>query len=273
MRGNFSETIDEKNREWYICNKRIHLAGVNDMAEATIEIVKKLIHESRYLVVFSGSGMQRECRHKSLRDPERAYDIEATYGYSPEEMFSSSFYNTRVEPFYQFYKKEVLSQDMQPGPAYQAIAQLEEKGIVKTIITKEIYGMCRKAGCRNVLELHGCIENNHCPRCQKAYSRQYLLDARKVPLCEECMVPIRPGIRFYGEMIDNAVMTKVANEISRADVLLVLGARLDPDFWDQTISYYRGDKLILLTNRDYHGDANANFVIHGSLNEIVPQIL
>ena len=243
------------------------------MAEVTIEIVKKLVQESKYLVVFSGSGMQRECGHSSLRDPSRAYDIEAQYGYSPEEMFSSAFYNTRIEPFYQFYKKEVLSQDMEPGAAYEAIAELEKRGIVKATVTREIYGMCKKAGCQNVLELHGTIEKNHCPHCRKEYPKRYLLDAKKVPLCEECMVPIRPGIFFYGEMIDNGMMTRVANEISKADVFLVLGARLDPDFCDQILSYYNGDKLILLTNREDYADVNANYMIHGSLNEILTQIL
>ncbi len=238
-----------------------------------MENVKRLIHESNYLVVFCGSGMQRECGHQSLRDPERAYDIEAKYGYSPEEMFSSAFYNTRMEPFYQFYKKEILSQDMEPGASYQAIAKLEEQGIAKVIVTKEIYGMCTKAGCKNVLELHGSIEHNHCPHCGKTYTKQDLLNAKKVPLCENCLVPIRPGIRFYGEMIDNAVMTRVANEISRADVLLVIGARLDPDFYDQTLSYYRGHKLVLLTNRHFHSDASADFLVHGTLNELVPQLL
>ncbi len=243
------------------------------MAEATISVVKKLIHGSRYLVVISGSGMQRERGHKSLRDPERAYDIEAKYRYSPEEMFSSVFYNTRIEPFYQFYKEEVLSQDMQPGPAYNAVAELEKQGIVKTIISREIYGMSQKAGCQNVLELHGNIEVNHCPRCGKVYTKEYLLKAKKVPLCEDCMVPIRPGIRFYGEMIDNGIMTKVANEISKADVLLVLGARLDPDFCDHNLAYYQGDKLILLTNREDTGDVNADYVIHGSLDKILPKLL
>ena len=238
-----------------------------------MNLVKKLVHESKYLVVFSGSGMQRDCGHKSLRDPERAYRIEAEYGYSPEEMFSSAFYNTRIEPFYQFYKKEILSEEMKPGAAYQAIASLEKEGIEKTVITKEIYGMCKKAGCKNVLELHGDIEENRCPRCGKVYSKQYIKEAKKVPLCEDCMVTIRPGIRFYGEMIDNGIMTKVANEIAKADVFLALGVRLDPDFCDQTLSYYTGDKRILLTNREDPGDVNADYVVHGNLNEIVPQIL
>lgn len=243
------------------------------MAEATEKVIKKLIHESKYLVAISGSGMQRECGHLSLRDQERAYDIEAEYGYSPEEMFSSAFYNTRIEPFYKFYKKEILAQNMQPGAAYKALAKLEKEGILKTIISKEIYGMCQKAGCENVLELHGSIEYNHCPHCGKVYTKQYLLDARKVPLCEDCMATIRPGIRFYGEMIDNAMMTKVANEIIKADVLLVLGTRLDPEFCDHYLSYYTGDKVILITNRVDYGDVNADYVMHGSMNEILPQLL
>lgn len=244
------------------------------MAEANMSVVRRMVQDSKYLVVITGSGLQRECDgHQSLRDQERAYNIEAEYGYSPEEMFSSAFYNTRTEPFYNFYKKEILSQDLKPGPAYKALAKLERKGILKTIITREIYGLSREAGCKNVLELHGNVGNNHCPRCGRTYSKQYLKDAKKVPLCEDCMLPIRPGIRLFGEMVDNSQMTKMANEISRADVLLVLGARLDLEFCDHNLSYYKGNKVILLTNRETYGDANADYVIHGSLNELVPQLL
>ncbi|MDO4344212.1 MAG: Sir2 family NAD-dependent protein deacetylase [Eubacteriales bacterium] len=243
------------------------------MAEARISTVKEIVEKSKYLVAISGSGMQRGCGHMSLRDQERAYDIEAEYGYSPEEMFSSAFYNTRTEPFYKFYKKEVLSQDMKPGPAYKTLARLEEKGVLKAIISREIYGLCAEAGCKNIIQPHGSVEKNHCPRCGREYSKQYLKDAKKVPICEKCMVPIRPGIRLYGEMIDNAVMTKVANEISKADVLLVLGVRLDQEFCENNLSYYTGDKLILITDRQEHGDENADYVIHGDLNELVPQLL
>lgn len=87
------------------------------------------------------------------------------------------------------------------------------------------------------------------------------------------MLPIRPGIRLFGEMVDNSQMTKMANEISRADVLLVLGVRLDPEFCEQNLSYYKGDKVILLTNRENIGDVNADYVIHGNLNDLVVQLL
>lgn len=87
------------------------------------------------------------------------------------------------------------------------------------------------------------------------------------------MKPIRPGIRFYGEMIDNALMTQVVEEISKADVLLVLGTRLDQEFCENYLSYYKGDKIILINNVENYTDENADYVIHGKINHIVPQLL
>ena len=45
-------------------------------------------------------------------------------GYSAEEIFSSAFYNTRPEFFFEFYKKEMLDnppEDTASGPALAAM--------------------------------------------------------------------------------------------------------------------------------------------------------
>ncbi len=246
---------------------------VINVADAKISMVKRLINESKYLVCICGGGMLRESGHLSLRDPERAYDIEARYGYSPEEMFSSAFYNTRTEFFYRFYKEDILSEKIEPGAAFFSLAKLEEQGILKTIITNNIYAMPKHAGCKNVLEPHGNIEKNKCPHCGREYTKEYLMNAKKVPLCENCVKTIRPGIRFFGEQIDNGLMTQVANEISKADVLMILGTRLDSEFCDSYVSYYEGDKLILINNIENFTDEKADYVIHGVINEIVPQLI
>lgn len=243
------------------------------MTNASIETLKRLVHESKYLVAVGGSGMQRESGHLSLRDQERAYSIEAEYGYSPEEMFSSAFYNTRTDSFYKFYKREVLAQIPEPGPAYYAMAKLMEEGILKCVISRNIYGLFQKVGCTNVLEPHGSIERNQCPHCKKMYPKEYLLNAKRTPLCENCMHTIRPGIRFYGEMTDNAVITKTAAEIAKADVFLVVGAKLDKDFCENNLTYYNGDKLVLITNTKKHFDEQADYVMYGTINEIVPQLV
>lgn len=243
------------------------------MTDSKITNVKRLIHESKYLACICGGDMLREIGHSSLRDPEKAYDIEVRYGYSPEEMFNSAFYNARTEAFYRFYKQEILSEKMEPGGAFETLASWEKEGLLKTIITPCIYGIPQMAGCKNVLEPYGNIERNRCPQCGKSYSKEYLLNAKKVPLCEKCVKTIRPGIRFFGEMIDNTIMTKVAEEIGKADVLLVLGTRLSSEFCEHYLSYYEGDNIILINREEEYTDQRADHVLYGVIKEIVPQLL
>ncbi len=79
----------------------------------------QILKESKYTTVLSGVGMLQESEYPAIRDGEESYDIESRYGYSIEEMFSSSFYSTRKEQFYEFYRNELLSTlDSRRGSAF-----------------------------------------------------------------------------------------------------------------------------------------------------------
>ena len=67
-----------------------------------LERLKHMIEESNYTVAMSGSGMLDESGSASLKDQSRAYDIEEKYGSSPEDIFTSAYYNTRAEQFFHF---------------------------------------------------------------------------------------------------------------------------------------------------------------------------
>ena len=66
--------------------------------------IAKMLLDSRYVVCLSGREMIVEDGIDSMRNMETAYEIEMKYGYSPEEIFSARFFNTRVENFYEFYR-------------------------------------------------------------------------------------------------------------------------------------------------------------------------
>ncbi|MEG1716467.1 MAG: NAD-dependent deacetylase, partial [Lachnospiraceae bacterium] len=57
--------------------------------------LQQMLEESKYTVVLSGFGMLVESGYPGLRDGDESYEIEQKYGYSTEEIFHSSFYNTR----------------------------------------------------------------------------------------------------------------------------------------------------------------------------------
>lgn len=62
----------------------------------------QILRESTYTTVLSGYAMLEESGYPAIRDGEASYDIEQKYGYSADEMFSSSFFNARTEQFFLF---------------------------------------------------------------------------------------------------------------------------------------------------------------------------
>ena len=93
------------------------------MARKEIEKFKSLLEKSHYTVALCGSGMMEEGGTPVIRDDERAYAIEQAYGVSPEYIFSSAYYNTRTEKFFEFYKKEILSARQKPTKSGTALSR------------------------------------------------------------------------------------------------------------------------------------------------------
>ncbi len=233
----------------------------------------QILKESRYTTVLSGFGMLLESGYPAIRDGEVSYEIEQKYGYSMEEMFSSAFYSTRKEMFYDFYRKELLCHlDKPPGKGFTGMAELERRGLVQCIITRRIFGLPKRAGCKNVIDLHGNVYDNFCPHCGRTYPMEYIRDSVRVPLCEHCNTPVRPRVCLFGEMVDNSVITRAAEEIQKADVLLVLGTNLKSYLCSQLTNYYEGDRLILVNKQPHFSDRYADIVIHERVDELLERI-
>ncbi|MGO5051290.1 SIR2 family NAD-dependent protein deacylase [Lachnospiraceae bacterium LCP25S3_G4] len=236
--------------------------------------LRDILESSKYTVALSGFGMLLENGYPALRDGEESYDIEQKYGYSMEELFHSSFYNTRKELFYEFYRQEVLKPvNIPPGRGFCALAELERTGLIQATITRRIYGLPTRAGCKHVIEMHGNIFENYCPHCGKQYSMQYVQDSKKIPLCSLCNTPIRPKVCLFGEMVDNAIMTKAAEEVAKADVLLILGTNLKTYLCEQLIGYYEGNKMILITRNEHFSDKYADYVVHSRVDDALLGII
>ncbi|BDF34387.1 NAD-dependent protein deacetylase [Lachnospiraceae bacterium] len=233
-----------------------------------------MLKESRHTTVLSGFGMLLESGYPAIRDGDESYEIEQRYGYSVEEIFSSSFYSTRKEQFYEFYRNEILKMlDKPPGRCFYEMAELEKRGLIQSIITRRIYGLPQRAGCKNVVNLHGNVYDNYCPHCGKEYPVEYITESKRIPLCQVCSTPIRPKICLFGEMVDNRVITEAAEEVRKADVLLVLGTNLKTYLCSQLIDYYEGDKLVLINPEKHFSDKLADVIVHKSVEDALGEIL
>lgn len=238
-----------------------------------IERLQKILDESRYTVAIGGSGMMEEGGFVGVKHPERAYEIEEKYGDSPEEIYSSVYYNTRPEQFFRFYKEEMLKIAPEPTVSGEIMAAMERAGRLQCIITANIYDHPRKAGCQNVINLHGSIYENKCPRCGREYSLDYVMNSRKVPICEKCNVPVRPMVSLFGEMVDARLLARAVDEIEKADTLLLLGTNLDSEVFSSYFRYFEGRNLVIIHQREHYMDAKADLVIIDQPKNVLPQLL
>ncbi|MCI8376054.1 MAG: NAD-dependent deacetylase [Lachnospiraceae bacterium] len=236
-------------------------------------MIREILEKSTYTVAMCGTDMMKESGMQSMRVPEISYKVEREYGYSPEEIFSSVFYTNRTETFFRYYKKEMLMPTLEPSEGFFALAQLERKGQLQYSITNNVYNLPKRAGCEKVVNLHGTIFDNECPRCGKKYPMEYIRDAKKIPLCEKCQIPVRPKVMLFGEQVDNQLMTKAVNEISKADVLLLLGTTFSSGLCDQYVKYFEGSNLILINSQEHFMDEKAGVILYEEVKTALPKIV
>ena len=242
-------------------------------SDKKLDRLNDIINNSEYTVCIIGSGMQVENGYPSMHESDWAYEMEMKYGDSPEEIFNTSFYSTRKEQFFDFYKMEMISTDREPDEAYKAVAGLQKKGLINTVITTGIYSLAKRAGCEDVIELHGSIYNNYCGHCRKSYDLEYVRSAQRVPLCTECNSVIRPGVFLFGEMIDNSIMTRAMEEIARADTLLICGANVNSGNIENCLSYFKGNNIVVINDDVHYSNSRAQLLIQDKPINVLPEIL
>ena len=77
----------------------------------------------------------------------------------------------------------MLELDAKPNAAHIKLAELEQAGKLKAVITQNIDGLHQLAGSREVYELHGSVHRNYCMKCRKFYDARYVKAAGGVPRC------------------------------------------------------------------------------------------
>lgn len=234
-----------------------------------IRKLKELVDSSDNIVFFGGAGVSTESGIPDFRSVDGLYHQQ--YRYPPETILSHSFYTAHKTEFYDFYRAKMLAPDAQPNAAHRKLAQWEAQGKLKAVITQNIDGLHQKAGSREVLELHGSVLRNYCERCGKFYGLDAILHSTGVPKCT-CGGDIKLDVVLYEEGLDEHVMQKALDYISRADMLIIGGTSLVVYPAAGLVRYYRGNKLVVINKGVIEADLGADLVINGPIGQVLSQV-
>ncbi len=235
-----------------------------------IETLKQWVKDSDIIVFFGGAGVSTESGIPDFRSVDGLYNQK--YDYPPEQILSHTFYMTQPEEFYRFYQDKMLALDAQPNAAHKKLAELEQAGKVKAVVTQNIDGLHQAAGSKNVFELHGSVHRNYCTKCGKEFDAQYVKDSGGVPYCDKCGGPIKPDVVLYEEGLDSRTIEGAVRFIREADMLIVGGTSLAVYPAAGLIDYYNGDKLVLINKSSTPMDRKADLLIQDSIGEVFSQL-
>ena len=215
-----------------------------------------------------GAGVSTESGIPDFRSKDGLYNQQ--YKYPPETILSHTFFIRNTDEFYKFYKDKMNCLKYEPNITHIKLAEMENKGNLKAIITQNIDGLHQKAGSKNVLELHGTIYKNYCIKCHKEYTAEFVFHNEGIPRCE-CGGLIKPAVVLYGEMLPDDFI-KAKEYISKCDLLIVAGTSLTVEPAASLVSHFKGRNLVIINNDKTQYDGLATLVINDNLAKVFKEL-
>jgi len=187
--------------------------------EQSVKKAAELLRQSKYTTAFSGAGISVESGIPPFRGETGLWSK-----YNPVVLDIDYFHthpleswNVIKEIFYDFFGKA------RPNDAHRVLAEMEEKGLLKNIITQNIDNLHQEAGSREVYEFHGNSRELICTGCGRRHTVEEI-DLDKLPVsCISCGGLVKPDFIFFGEGIPSVAYSKSVEASQRADVFLVIG--------------------------------------------------
>ncbi|WP_236684699.1 NAD-dependent protein deacylase [Corynebacterium uterequi] len=231
------------------------------------------IAHSSETVFFGGAGVSTESGIPDFRSAAGLYAQQHDGSLPPEYLLSHECLVNYPEQFYDFHRTKLLHPQARPNPAHLALAELESRGRLRSVITQNIDGLHQLAGSRTVRELHGSVHHYTCVGCHQPYGLTQLPSVPVVPACPECGEMIRPDVVLYGEALDDAVVAAAVADIQAAEVLIVGGTSLNVYPAAGLLRYFRGTKLVLINLEGTPFDAAADLVIRDRIGAVFGEVM
>ncbi|XP_015349514.1 NAD-dependent protein deacylase sirtuin-5, mitochondrial isoform X1 [Marmota marmota marmota] len=201
--------------------------------------------KAKHIVIISGAGISAESGVPTFRGAGGYWRRWQAQDLATPQAFARN--PSQVWEFYHYRREVMLTKE--PNPAHRAIAECEARlsgqGRRVMVITQNIDELHRRAGTKNLLEIHGTLFKTRCTSCGavtenykspicpalsgKGAPEPETEDARipveKLPRCEEagCGGLLRPRVVWFGENLDPAVLEEVDRELALCDLCLVVG--------------------------------------------------
>lgn len=150
---------------------------------------------AKKIIIFSGAGISAQSGIKTFRDSDGLWEKHRI-----EDVCNQSTWIQNYELVHKFYNQRRLQlAEVKPNLAHEIIAEIQNDYPEECIIiTQNVDDLFERAGCKNVIHVHGELTKMECQSCFEIYEIGYK-EHTKDDKCPKCSSQnIKPYIVFFG---------------------------------------------------------------------------
>jgi NAD-dependent deacetylase len=177
------------------------------------------LRAAQHIVAATGAGISAESGVPTFRAAQTGLWSK----FRPEELATPEAFLQNPKMVWDWYawRRELVTR-AEPNPGHRALVALEASVPQFTLITQNVDGLHRRAGSRNVLELHGNIMQTKC------FSEDILVTewndrGETPPRCPACNGLLRPNVVWFGEALPADALKQAFTASRECDLFLSIG--------------------------------------------------
>ena len=230
----------------------------------------KFIRQAERVAALTGAGVSQESGLRTFRDAQSGLWAQ----YKPEDLASPEAFARDPKLVWDWYamRREKV-RNVEPNAGHFALAEMGQRVPKFTLITQNVDGLHRKAGSRNVLELHGNIQRVRCSECGM-YADTWTENG-DVPRCAGCGGMLRPDVVWFGESLPRSELEAAVEAARGCRVFLSIGTSglVQPAAALPFAAHNKGAVVVEDNLEPTPLTEKADFFLQGKSGDVLPELV
>lgn len=255
------------------------MSDTAETAEQVIATVAGWLREANQVVVLTGAGISTDSGIPDFRGPQGVW----TKNPEAEKKATLQHWLADAEHRKAGWQNR-LSNPMgaaAPNAGHLALAELERKGKVHTLVTQNVDGLHLDAGSSpdRVIEIHGTVREFMCMDCPDRGPIERVLERVRQgdgdPHCRSCGGILKSATISFGQNLVAKDLQRAELAASQCDFFLAVGTTLQvyPVALLPEHALRNGARLVIINAQETPFDPYASAVLRAGISETLPAIV